>query len=65
MLHRHNIITIYEDITGDTPNITEWMNLEFYDLVWWINQINKYDVNEDTQQFSIWLGVSHIVGSDL
>ena len=51
MLHRHNSITRHEEITGDTPNITEWMNLEFYDLFWWINQTNKYDVNEDTQFF--------------
>jgi hypothetical protein len=25
----------YEQVTGETPNISEWLDFEFYDLVWW------------------------------
>jgi hypothetical protein len=25
----------YEQETGKTPNISEWLDFEFYDLVWW------------------------------
>ena len=26
----------YEMVTGNTPDISEWLDFEFYDLVWWI-----------------------------
>jgi hypothetical protein len=25
----------YEQVTGKTPNISKWLDFEFYDLVWW------------------------------
>jgi hypothetical protein len=25
----------YEQVTGETPDISEWLDFEFYDLVWW------------------------------
>jgi hypothetical protein len=25
----------YEQVTGKTPDISEWLDFEFYDLVWW------------------------------
>jgi hypothetical protein len=24
----------YEQVTGETPDISEWLDFEFYDLVW-------------------------------
>jgi hypothetical protein len=24
-----------EHVTGETPNISEWLDFEFYDLIWW------------------------------
>jgi hypothetical protein len=52
----------YEMVTGNTPNISEWLDFEFYDLVWWIDQPNKLNVNDVTKQLGRWLGVSHHVG---
>ena len=25
----------YKQVTGETPDISEWLDFEFYDLVWW------------------------------
>ena len=47
-----------ERLTGDTIYISEWLEFEFYDLVWfWNNQ------SDDTKpMLAQWLGVSHRVG---
>ena len=47
-----------ERLTGDTIKISECLEFDFYDLVWfWNNQ------SDDTKTMSgIWLGVSHRVG---
>jgi hypothetical protein len=55
----------YEMVTGNTPDISEWLDFEFYDLVWWIDRPNKPNVNDVTKRLGRWLGVSHRVGSDL
>ena len=57
--------TGYEEVTGDTPNIAEWLDFEFYDLVWWLDRPKKPDVNDKSRRLARWLGVSHHVGSDL
>jgi hypothetical protein len=33
--------TGYEEVTGNTPDISEWLDFEFYDLVWWLDQPTK------------------------
>jgi hypothetical protein len=38
----------YEQVTGETPNISEWLDFEFYDLVWWWDQPNKPNSNDET-----------------
>ena len=50
-----------EQLTGDMIDISECLEFEFYDLVWfWNNQ------SDDTKPIFVrWLGVSHRVGSDL
>jgi len=55
----------YEEVTGNTPDISEWLDFEFYDLVWWWYRPNKPDVTDETRRLARWLGVSHHVGSDL
>ena len=55
----------YEQVTGNTPDISEWLDFEFYDLVWWIDRPNKPNVTDETKRLARWLGVSHRVGSDL
>ena len=50
-----------EKITGDTTDISEWLDFEFYDLVWF------WDDRECENKPSVgrWLGVSHHIGSAL
>lgn len=53
-----------ERLTGDTPDISEWMDFGFYDLVWYHDQPHP-DLTDDSRKLGRWLGVSHRVGSDL
>jgi Reverse transcriptase (RNA-dependent DNA polymerase) len=57
--------TGYEIITGETPDISEWLDFEFYDLVWWLDRANKPNFTDSSRRLARWLGVSHRVGSDL
>lgn len=51
-----------ERITGETPDISEWLDFGFYDLVWyWDKPYSKDDSKKGTM--GRWLGVSHYVGS--
>jgi hypothetical protein len=51
-----------ERITGETPDISEWLDFDFYDLVWfWDNNPNA----AENPRLGKWLGVAHRVGSDL
>lgn len=47
--------TGYEEITGQTPDISKWMDFEFYDLVWWIDCPKKPNVNDEVRDLSYWL----------
>ena len=50
-----------ERITGDTPDISEWVDFDFYDPVWyWDNPDNP-----ENPLIGRWLGVAHRVGSDM
>lgn len=54
----------YERITGNTPDISEWLDFEFYALVWyWDEPYSKDDTKKAT--IGRWLGVSHHVGSNM
>jgi hypothetical protein len=33
--------TGYDEVTGLTPDISEWLDFEFYDLVWWLDRPTK------------------------
>jgi hypothetical protein len=57
--------TGYEEVIGQTPNISEWLDFEFYDLVWWLDRPTKPNFTNITPRLARWLGVSHRVGSDL
>jgi hypothetical protein len=57
--------TEYEEVTGQTPDISEWLDFEFYDLVWWIHCPKKPYFTDHVRQLGRWLGVSHRVGSNL
>ena len=55
----------YEEVMGQMPNISEWLDFEFYDLVWWLDHPTKTDVTDYVHWLAQWLGVSHHIGSDL
>jgi hypothetical protein len=55
----------HKEVTGNTPNISKWLDFEFYDLVWWWDRPNKPNAMDETKRLARWLGVSHRVGSDL
>jgi hypothetical protein len=57
--------TGYEEVTGQTPDISEWLDFEFYDLVWWLDRPVKPNVTDYQHRLAHWLGVSHRVRSDL
>jgi len=55
----------FEEVFGNTPEIGEWLDFEFYDLVWWWDRSVKPDMTDETRRLARWLGVSHRVGSDM
>ena len=55
--------TGYEEVTGDTADISEWIDFEMYDLVYWIDIPNKPDKSDDVRRLGRWLGISHRVSS--
>ena len=57
--------TDYEEVTGDTVDISKWLDFEMYDLVYWIDRPNKPDTSDDVRRLGRWLGISHRVGSDM
>jgi hypothetical protein len=56
-----NEVTGVERLTGDTVDISEWLDFKFYDLVWY-----WYATGEDhNPRIGRWLGVVHRIGSHL
>ena len=54
--------TGYEIVTGETPDISCWLDFEFFDLVWFWKDA-KADQSDDRKQFGYWLGVAQDVGT--
>ena len=57
-----------ERITGNTPDISEWIDFEMYDLVWfWDTMQRLKDPSEDggSRRLGRWIGIAHRIGSDL
>ena len=52
-----------EQLTGETPDISEWLDFSFFDLVWY--HVASNDTSTDPRLLGRWLGVSHRVGSAL
>eukprot|EP00957_Ditylum_brightwellii_P174523 13288408-Ditylum_brightwellii.AAC.1 len=56
--------TVYEGVTGNMPDVSEYTDFNFYNLV--CHYPNKHlGVDRDDRLPSCWLGVSHQVGSIL
>jgi hypothetical protein len=50
-----------EEISHMSPDISEWLDFGFYDLVWYWD----YPKADDNPCLGRWLGVAHRVGSDM
>jgi hypothetical protein len=56
--------TAHEIVTGRTPDISEYCNFDFYDLVWyWPNTVEPQD--NKNRRLAQWVGVAHRVGSTM
>ena len=56
--------TGYEQITGRTPDISEYLDFEFWDLVWyWPHE--KPNVGQTRGDLARWVGVANRIGSDM
>jgi len=56
--------TPLEALTGNTPDISEWLDFDFYDWCWYW-QGPTHELTEDKAEIGRVLGVAHRVGSDL
>ena len=56
--------TGYEYVTGKTPDISEFIDFDFYDLVWYSPGAHM-SISDDNREIGRWLGVSHKIGSDM
>jgi hypothetical protein len=44
--------TSYEEVTGQTLDISKWTDFEFYDLIWWLHCPNKLALMDETRQLA-------------
>ena len=66
MVRSKSMRTGYEIVTGDTPDISEWMDFDFYDLVWYHDPPDTMSgTTEEIRKLGRWLGVASRVGSAL
>ena len=56
--------TGYEEVTGKTPDISEYCDFDFYDLVWYHSGVHP-SISDDNREMGRRLGVSHRIGSDM
>jgi hypothetical protein len=48
-----------EEITGDTPDISEYVDFDFYDWVWYWDSPDR----DNSPKIGRWLGPSHQIGA--
>ena len=56
--------TGYEMVTGKTPDISEFCDFDFWDLVWYFPGTHP-SVSAADRCLGRWAGVSHNIGSDM
>ncbi len=56
--------TPLEAITSNTPNISEWLDFDFYDWCWFC-QGPTHELTESKAEIGKVLGVAHHIGSNL
>ena len=53
-----------EKVMGQTVDISEWLDFDFYDRVWYWDQ-PKSDMTDEQARIGRWLGIAHRIGSDM
>ena len=56
--------TAMESVNGKTPDISEYLDFDFYDLCWYYTETHP-SISKDNRALCRWLGVSHRIGSDM
>ena len=56
--------TGYEEVTGQTPDISEFLDFDFWDLVWYWPSKHP-GLTADDRKLGRWAGVAHRIGSDM
>ena len=56
--------TGFEEVTGTTPNISEYCDFKFNNLVWF-RPHGKLNEGQLPGDLGLWLGISHRVGSNM
>ncbi len=64
ILWGQNELSGYEMITGKTPDILEYLDFDFCDLVWYWHQPNP-SLSEHNCELACWMGVAHRVGLEM
>ena len=57
-----------ERISGNTPDISEWIHFEMYDLVWFwdtTKRLKDPSTEGGSRRLGRWIGIAHQIGSDL
>ena len=57
--------TGHKQVTGETPDISDWLDLSFFDIAQYWKNDTMMDMTDNKNQFGYWLGVSHQVGTVL
>ena len=56
--------TGYEMVTGQTPDISEFLDFDFYDLVWY--HVDQHaSTGQQNRKLARWVGIAHKIGSAL
>jgi hypothetical protein len=53
-----------EEVKGETIDISEWLDFEFYDYVWYWDE-KKMDMTQEQRLVGRWLGIAHRIGSNM
>ena len=53
-----------EKLTGETIDISEWLDFDFYERIWYWDR-KKMDMTDEQAKVGRWLGIAHRVGSDM
>ena len=55
--------TPYEMTTGQTPDISEYTEFGFYEMIWYYDEMAVFP--KDRRKLGRWLGVAHRIGQAL